>query len=321
MTRRTRALTAAVLVLAGACSRGGGTESADGVDRRVTLAAADTATIDAPLELPGQLYVEHDAVVYARSAGVVESVHVDLGGRVERGELMVRLESVDQEIAREVAQQTLANARRTVERYRVLAGHGVVTPADSEQAELAFQQADLARRQAERDYQLTRVTAPFAGVVTARSVRPGRLVASGDSLFRVTALRPLLVSVRVPETASDVAAGSAATVTALDGRTAAARVYRASPTVDAASGTREVVVRLTETRGLRPGATVTVRLGAEPRRLVLVPEAAVTEDGYVLVWNGSRGVLRAVTLGMTVSGRREVVDGLAPGERVVLPGR
>lgn len=321
MTRRTSALTASALVVAAACSDGDRMASADGRDPSIALATADTTTIDAPLELPGQLYVEHDAVVYARSAGVVESVHVDLGDQVERGALMARLESVDQEIALASARHTLANARLTVERYRALAGQGVVTPADSEHAELAFEQADLAHRQAERDHRLARVTAPFAGRVTARTVRPGRLVESGDSLFRVTALRPLLVSVRVPETASDVAVGSEATVTALDGRMAAARVHRVSPTVDAASGTREVVALLTETGGLRPGASVTVRLGAEPRRVVLVPQAAVTEDGYVLVWNGSRGVLRAVTLGMTVGGRREVVVGLTPGERVVLPGR
>ena len=50
-----------------------------------SLVTADTATIDAPLSLPAQLYVEHDAVVFARSAGVVESIFVDLGSRAAAG--------------------------------------------------------------------------------------------------------------------------------------------------------------------------------------------------------------------------------------------
>jgi multidrug efflux pump subunit AcrA (membrane-fusion protein) len=52
--------------------------------------------VRAPIELPAQLYVEHDATVVARSAGIVDSVLVDLGGRVASGAALARLESVDQ---------------------------------------------------------------------------------------------------------------------------------------------------------------------------------------------------------------------------------
>jgi multidrug efflux pump subunit AcrA (membrane-fusion protein) len=60
-----------------------------------SIATADTATVDLPLALHSQLYVEHDATVYARSPGVVESILVDLGSRVTAGQRMARLESAD----------------------------------------------------------------------------------------------------------------------------------------------------------------------------------------------------------------------------------
>src|SRR5207249_3270755 len=70
-----------------------------------TIATADTATVEVPLALPSQLYVEHDATIYARSTGIVESVLVDLGAQVAAGQPLARLESADQHIALDQAQE------------------------------------------------------------------------------------------------------------------------------------------------------------------------------------------------------------------------
>lgn len=325
-----RAILAAALVAA--CSGGqperpagasAGRAAAAGPDSGATppatLITADTATVDAPLSLPAQLYVEHDAVIFARSPGVVESVLVDLGGRVQAGQLLATLERTDQTIALEQSRQRYENAKQRVERQRALKTAGVVTQADSEQVEFEYREAELALRQAQRDYDLTRVSAPFGGAVTSRSARVGRLVHPGDSLFQITALAPLLVRVRVPETSSvGLKPGSTAQVVGARGEHAAARVIRASPVIDAASGTREVVLEVAAGSGLAPGNSVVVRLGSERRQVVTIPRNAVGPEGYALVWDDHRTTLRAVTLGSALAGDRvEVVSGLAPGERVV----
>ena len=320
--RGARALgTGAAVLLVAACGGGGEaapkTASARAPD--VPLVMVDTATLDVPLSFAGQLYVEHDALVYARTTGVVESIYVDLGTAVTAGQLLAELENTDQSIALAQAEEASARAKRELDRQRELAKSRVISSADSEQAEFDFRRADLARRQAQRNYELTRVATPFAGVVTARPVRPGRLVGAGDSLFRISALGPLRVAVHVPEDpAAGMGIGATAQIVSTDGRRARATVIRASPTIDPASGTREIVLEPAAGSAFRPGASVTVRLGTERRRIIAIPRTAVAEPGYVLVWENGRTVLRAVTLGAEVAnGRVEVVTGLAPGERVV----
>jgi RND family efflux transporter MFP subunit len=195
---------------------------------------------------------------------------------------------------------------------------GGTTVADSEQVEYQYRQADLARRKAHRDLDLTRIVAPFAGVVTARYARPGRYVSPGDTLFRVTEAAPLLARVRVAEgSAAAIKVGDQATVAGISGASARATVLHTSPALDAASGTREIVLRLTSASGFLPGASVTVRLGEQQRQAVTVPREAVSSDGYVLVMQSGRTSLRSVTVGNDVGGGRiEVVSGLSSGERV-----
>ena len=298
--------------------------SAPGAGAIAAEFTVDTATVQVPLELPAQLYVEHDAVVVARAQGTIDSLFVELGDHVTGGQLLARLESVDQEIALANADAAYDNLTRVAARARALAKSGGATTADSEQVEFQLRQADIARRKARHDVDLTRVVAPFDGVVTERSVRPRRFVGVGDTLFRVTEAAPLFARIRVPESsAQSVHIGDGATVIGSSGERTSARIVHAAPVLDPASGTREMVLRLSRAeRELVPGANVIVALGRQRRRVVSVPRAAIAPEGYALVVENGRSTLRPVTIGGDIGGGRvEVVSGLSPGERLARPAR
>ena len=284
----------------------------------------DTLTVQRPLELPAQLYVEHDAVIVARTQGTVDSLFVELGDRVTAGRLLARLESTDQEIALANAEAIYENLERSASRIRALAKSGNATAADSDQVVFQLRQAEIARRKARRDLELTRVVAPFDGLITARSVRPRRFVAVGDTLFRLTEPAPLFARIRVPESSARlVRLGESATIVGSEGGRSTGTIVHAAPIVDAGSGTREVVLRIARpASSLIAGANVSVQLGRERRRVLSVSKDAVASEGYVVVVDNGRSTLRPVTVGADLgNGRVEILSGVSLGERLARPVR
>ena len=95
-----------------------------------------------------------------------------------------------------------------------------------------------------------------------------------------------------------------------------------APAFDPASGTREVVLRVSSGGNFLPGANVTVRLGAERRQVVTLPRDLVSPEGFVLVVENGGTAVRPVTVGAEIGeGRVEIVSGLTPGERVARTAR
>ena len=283
----------------------------------------DTATVDVPRSFAGQVFVEHDVVVAARAAGVIDSLFVNLGASVRRNGPLATIERQAQDIERDRAAAALDQARRVLWRSRELGTKGGVTTADSEQVEAVYRDAELSLRKTQRDVELTRVVAPFDGKVSARYVTPKQLVAVGDTLFRVTEAAPQLVRIRVTDPmAKQLRVGDRAAIVGASGTVRAeARVLFVAPAYDAASATREVILQAATPRFLS-GESVTVQLGRERRRAIVASRAAIATDGFALVLEGGRTTLRQVVIGVDVTGNRvEILSGLAAGDRLAMPRR
>lgn len=279
---------------------------------------ADTMTVNASRAYLAQIYVEHDVAVAAQASGVLDSVFVHLGSAVRTGALLAVVDAGGQEIEAARARDRAERARAAMQRAQTLANSGSTTAVESEQLASELRQAELGVQAAERALTLTRVSAPFAGVVTARYARPRQLVAVGDTLFRVAEMGPQLVRVRVDESAArSVRLGDRALVRATTGSAnASGAVAFAAPALEPASNTREIIVRLVASRFL-VGESVIVEMGSERRVAIVAPRAAIAADGYALIFQGDRTVMRPVTLGATLPGGRvEILSGLAAGDRL-----
>lgn len=229
--------------------------------------APEEAVAEAPLRT--QLYSEHDADVYSRLSDIttgdngvpVVEIRVEIGDRVRKGQVLAVLDDADARLAVDAARPRAEEAERRYERLRQLVEREMVSQAQYEEALYEHRSAAAALRRAELELDRTRVRAPFDGVVARRYVRVGRTVHEGEPLFRVTAMAPLRARLLVvEERAKRFQRGDPVTLEDESGRRGRGRVILVGPTVDPASGTREVVVELTDPDGFRPGAAVTVQL-------------------------------------------------------------
>ncbi|MBI4409256.1 MAG: efflux RND transporter periplasmic adaptor subunit [Gemmatimonadetes bacterium] len=225
-------------------------------------AAADAA---AGAQLMSVLYSEHDAEVTARMDGVVRALAVELGDRAAPGQILAVLEDDAEAAAVEAARADVGLAQAEHDRAVTLREQDVISQAELEKALYRLKAAEAALRSATVAHGYTRIRAPFAGIVSQRFVRLGQSVTEGDPLFRITALRPLRVRVRVPEAeASGLSVQQSLRVRSIAGEEVAGLVARIAPTVDPASGTVEVLVDIPAPGALRPGSSVTVDLPAQP---------------------------------------------------------
>ena len=173
------------------------------------------------------------------------------------------------------------------------------------------------------------VRAPIGGVVQTLNARVGVTLATGQTLAEISGLGTVWLNAALPEAqAALVKTGqrATATLTAFPGESFAGRVIAILPTASADSRTLTVRVELANRGGrLRPGMFATVALGSDAKPALLVPSEAVIRTGtrnIVMLEKGDGRYHPAeVVAGREGGGKTEILQGLAPGEKVVASGQ
>jgi multidrug efflux system membrane fusion protein len=183
-------------------------------------------------------------------------------------------------------------------------------------------QQDIRATEVARTY--AEITAPFAGVVIAKSVDPGTLAAPGAPLLTIEREGAYRLEASVEESRlSSIRMGQPVSVK-LDGvdRTIDARVSEIVPAVDAASRSYTVKIDLPNVAALRSGAFGRASFSLGSRPVLTIPAGAVTERGQlqsVMVAENGVAHTRLITVGQKSKDRIEVLSGLTAGENVILP--
>jgi multidrug efflux pump subunit AcrA (membrane-fusion protein) len=190
-------------------------------------------------------------------------------------------------------------------------------------------ETDELRRGETPDHLRIFVKSPIDGVVVERSVALGDVVTPSEHLYRISDLSQVWVIARASEQQlQSVVPGMSAAfhVRAFADKVFPGRVLRISDDLDVDTKTVQVVVSLANPgRSLKTGMYGDVELRSSVQKQVIaVPEAAVQlVDGQetVFIVDGP-GTYRpgAVTVGRSIDGAEEILDGLEPGETIVVDG-
>lgn len=296
------------------------------------------------LVLPGNTQAFIDSPIYARTNGYLKQWYVDIGARVNKGQLLAEIETpeLDQQLRQASADLATAEANLNLSQItaardeNLLKTHSVSTQerdnavngAAANQATVQSNQANVARLEQLQSYE--KVYAPFDGIITARETDIGALIDAGANapkeLFHIASINKLRVYVAVPEVYSTAARSGAPADLTLDefpGETFHGTLVRNSDSIDPASRTLLVEVDVENAGGrLKPGAYVQVHLKMpEGTRSLVVPANALLfrrAGLQVGVVRDGKAQLVRVTPGHDYGDSMEILAGLQPTDDVIL---
>ena len=306
--------------------------------------------------LLGRFVATREGAVASRIGGTLDDLLVQVGDRVERGQVLARLrrgplldarrfalaraDSARAELAGVQAELAARQAELSrLERLRASAAFSAAALEDKVlqigvvEAQIGAARATLAEAEAElvaaeRNLIESEVRAPYPGVVLTRESAPGAYVGEGDTVVTLLDDGSLELEADVPgERAAALAPGDELRVRLAGSVEVLARVRAVLPAENPLTRTRAVRFALVRTPpDLVParGATVTldVPVGAA-REVVTVAKDALVQrpDGWIVfVEEDGQAQPRRIEIGAAVGGRFEVTSGLDVGERVVVRG-
>ena len=306
---------------------------ANQVQTVATIQAQETPWQPA-IQSVGTVTAINGASLSAEVGGIVDTINFQSGQDVQKGDVLLTLRANNDPavLAQLQAQAKLDEINYARDLKQFAANAVAQSTVDTDRANLAAAQAQVAAQQASMDEKIVR--APFSGRLGIRQVNLGQYLQPGTAIVTLEQLSPLFVDFYLPQqalVALKVGQVVNLKIDAYPGQTFPAKIAAIGATVD--SATRSIAVRAVlrnDDLRLRPGmfASVSVETGA-PKEAVTLPQTAIAYSSYgdtvYVVKHGQGNALVAdqvfVTLGATRGDQVQILDGVKAGDEVVTAGQ
>ncbi|MDM0105431.1 efflux RND transporter periplasmic adaptor subunit [Variovorax sp. J22R24] len=339
--RTTTVLALAALALLSACKRG--EEAPVAEIRPVRVMTIETRSIGDIVTLTGTVQAQTEINQSFRIDGRLVERNVEIGDRVKPGQVLARLDPLNEESSLQSARAQLTaaqaqsvEARNNHRRLRDLLKEDAVSRASFEQAEalLKVAQSQVESAQslvtlAQNRLSYTRLVSDVSGIVTARGPEPGEVVQAGRMIIQVAREGARDAVFDVPAQVKNSAPSDPEITVSLvsdPNIIAKGQVREVSPRADPVTGTFSVRVRLINApTAMRLGTTVNGRMKLDSAPAIDIPASALTRSGKsasVWVVDPKAGTVsaRAIEVRAYDAARVQVTSGLAPGDVVVTAG-
>ncbi len=253
----------------------------------------------------------------------IKKINVEVGDHVRAGQTLVELDTSNARQLRINLDQIEREYNRAVSLLEI--GAGTQQAVDQLRAQL-----DAARSQYDNMMENTVLTSPVTGVVTARNYDPGDMCGSMPVLTVGQLTPEVKVMINVSENdMNTLRQGMPVSVTfdAFPGETFSGKIARIYPTVDTATRTFGVEVRIANgAERIKPGMFARVEVNLGSKNNVVVPDRAIVKqtgsgNKYVYVYSGGRVSYNKVELGQRLDENYELLSGIADGDTVVITGQ
>ena len=277
------------------------------------------------VEVVGTIQAVERAEIAAKMTGNIISLPVDLGSKVQQGELLVELSAGEVSAQVQQAKAQLEQARRNLDREENLLKKHAATQQTVKSLRDTTRIAEAAYKETLTMLNYSRIAAPFSGIITRKLANIGDLATPGKPLLYIEQENNLQVLTDIPEAMilhihkddrlSVYVPSVALTIEGV--------VAEVSPIADPSSRSAPIKLRIPPDPRLRSGQFARVTLAMEKAETLAVPAAAVQYIGQmesVFVVHDDKAHLRLVRTGVASDGHIEILSGLMPNETIVTKG-
>lgn len=294
------------------------------VDPTVSVAEVFTQAVpqDAVYTSTVQPYAKNN--IAPQSVNRISKIFVEIGDYVTKGQIVAEMDLIQLQ----QAELQMKNNEIEYNRLKGLYDAGGLSQSDLDAIELAYK---VSKTQYENLLENSVLRSPINGVITARNYDVGDMYSMSAPLFTVEQIVPVKLLVGISESDySKVKVGDPVTVVAdaLPGKAFYGKINRIYPTVDPATRTFTVEVKIENTyKTLRPGMFVRATINFGTNHNVVIPDVAVVKqqgsgERFVYVLNDDNTVTyQKVVLGRRMGAEYEVLEGLDNGDKVVVGGQ
>lgn len=321
------AVLAMLLLLAGCDQQNGGqADTPPAALSKASLLTVRAVNLPTRYVTSGTVTSDHRVAISSRLSGYILDLDVREGDRVEKGQLLVRIDPVNARQTLIQAQADLNNAKAERNRYEELFKAGAETRQQVERVQLRYKLAASQVEQARNLLSYSEVRSPVAGVVVEKRMSRGDLAAPGAAILILEDPASLLVETYVSEQfVSGIQIGDKVDVEiAAFKRAFQGSVRQVVQAADAISHQFLIKVALEAYDGIRPGMYAQVGFIVGSRKTILVPQQAVIEQaglhGIYIVDTKGTAHYRQIRVGQIRDGQAEVLAGLHEGDVIAWQG-
>ena len=301
----------------------------------VELSEVTRGPIEKILERSAPLEAEAQVEVNARTSNPAVDLLVEEGDKVEKGQVLLRLENDSQKNNYDQAKSQYEKEQIDFARQENLYKDNLISEQDYRNAKFSLSQRKLSYEDAQRQFEYTQVRAPITGTITLRDVKVGDQVGSGRKIFEIIDFDSIVAVIHVPEQyLPDLKPNMEARLisnTLGEDNVIPAYVKRISPIVEARAGTVKVTVAVKELGKLRPGMWVDVELVLNTKQdAILIPKKSIVYDNdqtyaFKLFYDGTnnvKSVKRQLVLPLNADKVHiEPTEGFLVGDKIVVAGQ
>lgn len=324
------------------------------LEANTKIGAVDEVQFVDTLRIPGRIQVDeqYESRAGASITGRISTLDVNLGDEVKAGQRLATIKSTElaqYQLNYIKASQQVQLQTKAVDRAKQLLEADVISQAELQRREGELHAAN-AEVNAARDQLVvlgmapgsisklglqnsgmstSQVNSKITGTVIARNARLGQVVAPAEELFVIADLSHVWAVAEIPEQQiAHIREGQSLNieVPALDDVELTGTLAFVGDIVNPA--TRTVMARANISNSkmlLKPDMLITILLEAKPEKVIAIPSTAIVRENnadhvFAQTLKSKQYKLLPVTLGRTYADKREVLQGLQPGDQIVLDG-